>query len=101
MDKRRKTFTLVLVSLFLTLILLIPSVTNAQITDSYGRGLYSGYNYCSFTITMYSPNDQTAYANTMPLKFNITWTEYPRFPFPNVPPALNGYYAYSIDKGPL
>ncbi len=79
-------------------------MANAQITRSYSGGYFganSGLNYCAFTITLFSPNDQTAYVGTIPLKFNITWTTYPRFPFPDVPPALNGYYAYSIDEGPF
>jgi hypothetical protein len=99
-----KTFALALVALFLTLALFIPSLTNAQLTQSYGRGVYganSDLNYCAFSITMYSPNDQTTYVNTMILKFNITWTTYPISHFPDVPPALNGYYAYSIDNGPF
>jgi hypothetical protein len=103
MSTWEKGITLVLVAIFFVTAL-HSSVTNAQITNSYGRGYYgadSDLNYCSFAITIYSPNDQTAYVNTMPLKFNITWTKYPRFPFPDVPPALNGYYAYSIDKGPF
>jgi hypothetical protein len=98
-----KVITLLLVTIFFVTAL-HSSVTNAQITHSYGRGVYgptSYLNYCSFFITIYSPNDQTTYVNKMLLLFNITWTTYPRFPFPDVPPALNGYYAYSIDKGPF
>ncbi|XES75985.1 MAG: hypothetical protein ACBZ72_07295 [Candidatus Bathyarchaeia archaeon] len=79
-------------------------MANAQVTHFYGRGYYgtnSSLNYCSFYITMNSPNDKTGYIDTLPLNFNITWTEYPRFPFFDIPRALNGYYAYSIDDGPF
>ncbi len=73
-------------------------VTNAQVTHFYGRGYSDAdpyLNYCSFYITMYSPDKQTTHVNAMPLEFNITWTEYPNF----LVPALYGYYAYSIDNG--
>ncbi len=78
----------------------IVGITNAQTTYFYERGYFgttSNLNYCSFYITIYSPNGQATYVNTMPLKFNITWTEYPNFPIP----GLFGYYAYSIDNGPF
>ncbi len=81
----------------------IPSPTSTPITSFYGGGYYgstSYENYCSFYITMSSPDAQTIYNDTMPLKFNITWITYPRSPFP-VPPALNGYYAYKIDNEPF
>jgi hypothetical protein len=81
-----------------------PSHAPTPITSFYGGGYgtpTSYVNYCSFYITICSPDDQTAYVNTMPLRFNITWTEYPRFPFSDIPPALNGYYAYSIDDDPF
>ena len=94
-----KVITLVLVTLFFVTAL-HSSITNAQTTQFYGTGYYgptSYLNYCSFFITIYSPNDQTTYVNTIPLKFNITWTEYPNFPIP----ALYGYYAFSIDDGPF
>jgi hypothetical protein len=89
--------TIILVVAFLT-----PSMANAQITSSYGRGFYgedSGLNYCSFDLTMYSPNSQTTYDNTMPLNFNIAWTTTPMTLGPLL--LLNGYYAYSIDDGPF
>lgn len=98
-----KSLLLVLVSFLLTFACILP-MANAQIIRSYEGGHFgtnSDLNYCAFTIAFYSPNDQTAYVDTIPLKFNITWTTYPTFPFPDVPPALNGYYAYSIDEGPF
>ena len=81
----------------LILTLLIPSLANAQITSYYGRK--EGVNPAAFTLTIYSPNDQTAYANTMLLNFNITWTTFPSFIPPS--PSLKGDYAYSIDDSPL
>ncbi len=93
-----KAITLVLVALFLTLAFLIPSITNAQTTSSYGRD--SGINPAAFTLTMYNPNNQTVYTSTLLLNFNITWTTYPIFDFTFAPP-LSGDYAYSIDNNPL
>ena len=78
--------------------LLIPSLANAQITSHYGRK--EGVNPAAFTLTIFSPNDQTAYADTMLLNFNITWTTFVSFPFPQAP-QLKADYAYSIDDGPL
>jgi hypothetical protein len=98
-----KGFALVLVTLFLTLALLVPSMANAQTTSYYGGGYYgrdSGINPAAFTLTIYSPNNQTVYANTMLLKFNITWTTYPKYDFDFAPP-LTGEYGYSIDNNPL
>lgn len=93
-----KTLILILVALNLTLALLIPSMTNAQITSSYGNN--SHINPTAFTLTIYSPDNQT-YKSTMPLNFSIDWTEYPTFTFP-IPPApkLNGVYSYTIDNNP-
>jgi hypothetical protein len=87
-----------LVALFSTLALLIPSTTNAQITSSYSNNSHT--NPTAFTLTIYSPNNQT-YNGMMPLNFTIDWTEYPTFTFP-IPPApkLYGYYAYAIDNYP-
>jgi hypothetical protein len=95
-----KAITLMLVAVFLTVILLVPSIANAQTTSYYGGGYYgedSGVNPAAFTLTVYSPNNQTVYANTMLLKFNITWTTYPKEDFDFAPP-LSGDYAYSIDN---
>ncbi|MCL5876549.1 MAG: hypothetical protein M1540_01900 [Candidatus Bathyarchaeota archaeon] len=55
-------------------------------------------NYCSFNLTITSPNNQTSYDKTLPLNFNLTWTNYPEF---LLPMPLNGYYAYSIDGSPF
>ena len=79
---------------------LSSSVVDAQVTRFYGRGYYgpnSDLNYCSFYITMRSPEDQTVYVDTLPLEFNLTWTEYPNFGIP----GLYGDYAYSVDGGPF
>lgn len=92
---------LVVVSIVSSLLLIRP--VGAEITSFYGRGFYgpeSGVNYCSFYITITSPNAQTTYTNTMPLNFNLTWIDFPKFPFSNAP-SLYGYYAYSIDEGPF
>lgn len=98
MNTCSKTITLVLVASFLTLAFLIPSMTNAQTTNSYGRN--SGINPAAFTLTTSSPNKQTVYTNTMLLNFNITWTTYPIFDFSFAPPLI-GDYVYSIDNNTL
>ena len=78
----------------LILALFVPSLVNAQITSQYGNK--EGTNPAAFTLTIYSPKDQTAYANTILLNFNITWTTIVAFPFP-IGPSLKGDYAYCID----
>ncbi len=93
-----KAVTLVLVAIFLTLVFLTPSMTDAQITSSYGNNTY--INPTAFTLTIYSPDNQT-YNSAMPLNFTVDWTTYPTFTFP-IPPApiLNGVYTYTIDNYP-
>jgi hypothetical protein len=71
-------------------------MTKAQTTSHYGRD--SGVNPAAFTLTMYSPNNQTTCADSMLLKFNITWTTYPVIH--PIEGPLNGEYAYSIDNNP-
>jgi hypothetical protein len=69
----------------------------APITRSYSNG--ADINPAAFDLTLYSPDDQTVYADTMLLKFNITWTAYVHLSFPQ-PPPQKGDYSYSIDDGP-
>ena len=91
-----KAVTLVLVAIFLTMALIIPSMTNAQTTSHYGANVGdSGANLVGYTLTTYSPDNQTVYANTMPLIFNITWI-YGLMPIGNA--KLSGVYTYSIDN---
>jgi len=92
-----KSFSL-LVVLLLTVVLSITSITNAQITSSYGN--HSDINTTAFTLTIYSPNNQT-FSSIMPLNFSIDWTEYPTFQLP-IPPApiLYAVYNYTIDNNP-
>jgi hypothetical protein len=84
-------------ALTVILVLLFPSMAYAQITRSYSN--HADINYAAFDLTLYSPNDQTVYADTMLLKFNINWTAFVYFPFPQAPPLI-GDYSYSIDDGP-
>jgi hypothetical protein len=97
-----KTLTLTLVTLFLTLALLIPSMTNAQTTGPYGDYMtINGITYDTgvfYYLTMYSPNNQTVYDNTMLLNFTLDWT-YDLLPIGNSTPSED--YAYSIDDNPL
>ena len=92
-----KSFSLYVV-LFLTLVLSITSMTNAQITSSYGN--HSDINTTAFTLTIYSPDNQT-YTSILPLNFSIDWTAYPVFELPSPPaPIPNGVYSYTIDNNP-
>lgn len=84
-------------ALTVILVLSFPSMAYAQITRSYSNN--ADINPAAFDLTIYSPNDQTVYADTMLLKFNITWTAFVWFPFPAAP-QLKGDYSYSIDDGP-
>lgn len=90
---RRTTLALAVI-----LVLLFPSMAYAQITGSYSNG--ADVNFAAFDFTLYSPNGQTVYADTMLLEFNINWTACVYFPFPGVAPPLIGDYSYSIDDGP-
>jgi hypothetical protein len=79
-------------ALSLILALLIIPMTNAQTTSSYSPDI----NGIHFYLTMYSPNNQTVYNETMLLDFNLQWT-YDLMPLG----PLSGDYAYSIDDNPL
>ena len=70
-------------------------MAQAQSTSHYG--IDSGINPAAFTITINSPDNQTAYAKTLSLNFNLTWTAYPVFDF-SVAPPVYCYYAYQIDN---
>jgi hypothetical protein len=89
---------LVVVLLLITSNLAIVECAYSQTTSHYGTD--SGVNPTAFDLTIYSPDNQTVYTETMPLRFNITWTSFPSFPFSTGPP-LKADYAYRIDDGPL
>lgn len=93
-----KTLYLILITfLSIVSVLLAQSTNNAESTGFYGRD--SGINPAAFTLTIFSPNNQTNYVNTLPLNFNITWTTYPIL-MPNAP-RLKADYAYRIDSSPF
>ncbi len=87
-----KSFSL-LVALFLILALLTQSIVYAQTSSSYVSP--TGVAGSSFSLTIYSPNSQAIYNNTMPLIFKLTWT-YDLLPVGNL--ELVGNYAYRIDN---
>jgi hypothetical protein len=88
----------VIISLFLTLALLAPSMANAQITSHYGAKIGdSGGNLVGFDLTIYSPISQKTYANTMFLHFKIDWI-YGLMFYDNA--IQYGLYAYKIDNNP-
>ena len=93
-----KSFSLLIV-LFLTVALSITSITNAQITSSYGN--HSDINTTAFTLSIYSPARYQTYSIIVPLNFSIDWTAYPVFELPSPPaPIPNGVYSYTIDNNP-
>ena len=83
-------------AIILILLFLILELANAESVSYYGRD--SGVNPAAFTLIMYSPSNQTVYSDTMPLKFNITWTTFPRILEPEQ--SLDGVYTYRIDDNP-
>jgi hypothetical protein len=96
MISRSKTLALVLVSLFLTLALLIPSMADSQTPSSYVSP--EGEMGTHYSLTMYSPNNQTTYANTMRVNFSLQWM-YDIMPIGSY--QLRFEYAYSIDDNPF
>ncbi|MEM2968074.1 MAG: hypothetical protein QXJ40_04460 [Candidatus Bathyarchaeia archaeon] len=83
-------------AIVLSLLFLIVGLASAQSVSYYGRD--SGVNPAAFTLIMYSPSNGTAYSDTMLLKFNITWTTFPRIFGPEQ--SLDGIYAYCVDDNP-
>jgi hypothetical protein len=99
MDIRKKILFLLLVSFFLTLTVLIQSITDAQATSHYGDKVGdSGANLVGFDLTVYSPVSQRVYANTMPLDFKIHWSPVGLLFYENA--KQYGLYAYKIDNNP-
>jgi hypothetical protein len=91
-----KAITFALVALFLTLALLNPLMTNAQTTSSYVSP--TGEMSTSYRLTMFSPDNQTIYNNTIPLNFSLEWT-YDLMPVDDF--KLTADYAYRIDDNPF
>ena len=91
-----KAVTLALVALFLILALSIPSMGNAQTSSSYVSP--QGQMSTHYALTMYSPNNQTAYANKMLINFSLQWS-YDMVPVGTY--QLRFEYAYSIDDSPF
>jgi hypothetical protein len=91
-----KTVTSVLIALFLTLALLIPQIANAQTISSYVSP--TGRMSTSYSLKIYSPDNQTVYNNSMYLNFTLKWT-YDLIPVGDF--ELVGDYAYKIDDNPF
>jgi hypothetical protein len=90
---------IVLLVILLFAVSSLVMVVSAYAHTTIHYGPYGNVNPAAFDLTVYSPDSQTVYADTMLLKFNITWTEFVDFPF-SIGPSLKGDYAYSIDDGP-
>ena len=98
MEIRRKTFTLVIVTIFLTLAFLTMSITNAQTTSHYGAKVGdSGGNLVGFDLTIYNPVSHGVYSNSMPIHFKIDWI-YGLLFYDNA--KQYGLYSYQIDNNP-
>jgi hypothetical protein len=79
-------------ALTIIVVFLVPSMANAQTTSYYSPDV-NGTNYY---LEIYSPNNQTAYNQTMLLNFYLQW-HWDLMPLA----ALDGDYAYSIDDNPF
>ncbi len=87
------------IPMFTALIFLTLPMTNAQTTSHYGAKIGdSGANLVGYDLTMYSPQNQKAYANMMPLDFNITWKPVGVSLFFNW--TFTGIYSCRIDNKP-
>jgi hypothetical protein len=84
-------FASVFLALFLTLALLTSPMTNGQTTSSYISP--TGKMGTHYSLTVYSPNNETVYTDSMPLSFSIFWS-YDLLPINHIV----GLYAYSIDN---
>ena len=98
----RKTVYVTAIPIFVILFLigtvLAPSVAKAQISRSYSSN--AGVYPVAFDLTVYNPNEDTVYFDTLLLNFSIVWTEFPTigpFEFAAEAPVI-AYYAYSIDN---
>jgi hypothetical protein len=73
-------------------VFLVPSMANAQTTSYYSPDV----NGTDYYLEIYSPNNQTAYNQTMLLNFHLQW-HWDLMPLA----ALDGDYAYGIDDSPF
>jgi hypothetical protein len=78
LDSCRKVITSMLIILILVWAFSIQSMARAQTITYYSGRSYVGNNDFAFTLAMYSPTNQTNYAKTLPLSFNINWTAIPQ-----------------------
>jgi hypothetical protein len=93
----RKVISLFFVAFFLTMPLLIPSMTtNAQTTSHYGAKIGdSGANLIGFDLTINSPISQKVYTDSLPFDFQLHWSPVGVSTFFNW--TFVGLYTYSID----
>jgi hypothetical protein len=89
-----KSFAFVVFVLFLTLMLL--PIVYSQIPNRYVSS--TGRMSTSYTLNVFSPNEQLTYNNSLPLNFTLEWT-YDIIPLSGF--GLSAEYAYSIDNSSL
>ncbi len=84
----------VIVVVFLTVIFLTPSITNAQNDTSSRFYVSPNIEGVHYNLTVYSPNNQTSYSKTIPLDINLQWVidRKPTYTF-------TGFVSYHIDNG--
>ncbi len=88
-----KSFVLVPFALLLTLVLFPPPVYS-QTPRSYTSPIGSAHS--SYKLVLYSPTEETAYQNVMPLNFTLKWSFNRMIPF-----DVYADYAYRIDDNPF
>jgi hypothetical protein len=89
----KKSRTVFALTTVLVIVCLCPSLADAQTPSSYVSP--KGRMSTSYTLLMYSPNNQTTYDNRMLLNFTLKWTA-DLIPVGDFEPSVD--YAYSIDN---
>jgi hypothetical protein len=86
---------LVLFSIIGTLI--VPSITNCQVTNYYSTT--RDYNQVAFTLTTNLPTDKATYSKNLPIQFNLIWNMSLESLLADHQPVKG--YAYTIDDHQL
>jgi hypothetical protein len=97
MSIKSKTLGSLLVLFSIIGILIIPSITNGQVTNYYSNN--TEINPIAFTLTISNPIDQSTYSKSLPLQVNLIWNISLDSMLADHQPVKE--YAYCIDHNPL
>jgi hypothetical protein len=97
MGNKSKILGSLLVLLFIIGVMLIPSITNGQLTSYYTTT--RDYNQVAFTLTTFQPIDSITYSKTLPLEFHLIWNISLESLLDTHMPVKG--YAYTIDNNTL